>query len=41
MPISANSVKMGVGLINAMNDDIYEYKSTLFKTSSGIKESLL
>ena len=41
LPINPNNMKMGVALINAMNDDIYDYKSTLFKSSSGVKESLL
>lgn len=32
---------MGVATIRQVNDDITEYRSTLFKTSSSIKESYL
>lgn len=38
---SNNNYKAGVETITNMNDDIYEYRSTLFKSSNSIKESLL
>ncbi len=33
--------KVGVALINNAGDEIFEYRSTLFKSSSSVKESLL
>ena len=32
---------MGVSNLDAPNDDVFEYKSTLFKSAQNIKESLL
>jgi hypothetical protein len=31
MASNENFIKIGVSMIDAANDDIYEYKSTLFK----------
>ena len=36
-----SQLKIGATLIDAPNDDIVEYRSTLFKTSSQVKESIL
>lgn len=41
MASNSNTLKLGVAVMDAMNDDIYDYKSTLFKTQTTIKDSLL
>jgi len=45
-PITYNSngstqPRMGVATMSSVSDDIHEYRSTLFKTSSSVKESYL
>ena len=41
MASDLKDVKIGVGILDYISDDICEYKSTLFKTSSTVKESFL